>query len=341
MNPKKKIALIIAAVFAAAGIIALFAACLLIQFDFTRLNTMKFEAKTHEVSESFHNISISDLECDVIIVPTDNDLCRVVCYETSKIINTVEVKDDTLLITRQDKRSWYEHFGIWWTENNTVTLYLPEREYEYLYVKTVSGEISIADSFTFCDTKLLSTSGDIVFTGNSRGDLFAKTTSGNITLKNSQAKTAEVRSTSGDISFTGDIQGDLLLKSTSGDIRLQNSRAGRTEAYSTSGDCSLSELSIASLTLKTTSGGIKAQDVTAEGHAELVSTSGDIRLDKTDAASFFIKSTSGDVKGSLLSGKNFITHTSSGSVQTPASIEGSGTCEIKTSSGDIRIDVVS
>ena len=301
MSSKKKTACIIAALCAAVGSAAILAAFLIIQFDFTRLNTMKFEERTHEVSESFRNISINDLECDVTIVPAQDGPCRVVCYENDKIGNDVAVKEDTLMITRKDRRPWYEHFGIWWSQNNTVTVYLPEREYESLYLKTVSGEITMANSFTFREAKLLSTSGDIAFTGRTQGDLFVKTTSGDITLRDIEAQATEVHSTSGDITLLHSSAAELMMKSTSGTI--------------------------------------KAEAVTAKGHAELITTSGDIRLRESDAASFYIKSTSGDVRGTLLSGKIFNTHTTSGSVHTPPSKEGAGECKIHTTSGDIRIDI--
>ncbi|MCI8589320.1 MAG: DUF4097 domain-containing protein [Clostridiales bacterium] len=301
MSHNKKIALITAAICGGVGIVIVFAACLLIQFDFTRINTMKFEEKTYEVSESFHNIDINDIECDVMLVPVENGPSRVVCYENEDIVNTISVQGDTLTVTRKDQRPWYKHFGIWWAQNNTVTIYLAEKEYESLSIKTVSGEISVADSFRFSEAKLQSTSGDITFASRVQGDLFVKTTSGDITLREIEPKMAEVRSTSGDLSLT--------------------------------------EISAAELMLKTTSGSIKTEAVTATGHAEFISVSGDIRLRGADADSFFIKTTSGDVKGTLFSDKYFITHTTSGSVHTPLSKEGAGECKIQTTSGDIRIDI--
>lgn len=340
MSSNKKIALIIAAVCAGIGCLAILTTFLLIQFDFKRLNTMKFEEKTYEVTESFHKISINDLECDVKFIPTESGPCRVVCFESSKIGNQVSVEEDTLVVTRQDKRPWYEHFGIWWNENNTVTVYLPKKEYESLHVKTLSGGITIADSFAFQEARLVSTSGDIAFTGRTSGNLYVKTTSGDINVNSIETKMTEIRSTSGDISLTGYTGGDLYVKSTSGDIRLGGIEAKMAEIRSTSGDLSLSQMGASGLMLKTISGTIKSEQTTSEGHAEMITTSGDISLYETDADTFDIKSTSGDVRGTLLTGKIFETRTSSGSVHTPPSKEGAGKCNINTTSGDIRIDIV-
>jgi len=303
MRSKKKIALIIAAICAGIGSIAILTTFLLIQFDFSRLNTMKFEEKTYEVTESFNKISINDLECDIKFIPTESGPCRVVCFESSKIGNQVSVEEDTLIVTRQDKRPWYAHFGIWWSENNTVTVYLPKKEYESLYVKTLSGDITMADSFAFQEARLVSTSGDIAFTSHISGNLYVKSTSGDINLNSIEAKTTEIRSTSGDLS--------------------------------------LSQIGASELMLKTISGTIKIEQTTVEGHAEIITTSGDISLYETDADTLYIKSVSGDIRGTLLTSKIFKTHTTSGSVHIPPSKEGAGECNINTTSGDIRIDIVS
>lgn len=341
MRSKKKIALIIAAICAGIGSIAILTTFLLIQFDFSRLNTMKFEEKTYEVTESFNKISINDLECDIKFIPTESGPCRVVCFESSKIGNQVSVEEDTLIVTRQDKRPWYAHFGIWWSENNTVTVYLPKKEYESLYVKTLSGDITMADSFAFQEARLVSTSGDIAFTSHISGNLYVKSTSGDINLNSIEAKMTEIRSTSGDISLTGCTSGDLYVKSTSGDIYLGGIEAKTTEIRSTSGDLSLSQIGASELMLKTISGTIKIEQTTVEGHAEIITTSGDISLYETDADTLYIKSVSGDIRGTLLTSKIFKTHTTSGSVHIPPSKEGAGECNINTTSGDIRIDIVS
>ena len=52
----------------------------------------------------------------------------------------------------------------------------------------------------------------------------------------------------------------------------------------------------------------------------------------------YIKTSTGDVEGTLLSEKIFSIHTSTGKVKVPNTNNG-GTCEIKTSTGDIEIQI--
>lgn len=60
----------------------------------------------------------------------------------------------------------------------------------------------------------------------------------------------------------------------------------------------------------------------------------------TDIACRSVMSTrsTGDVTGTLLSEKVFITETGTGSVNVPKTVTG-GKCEIKTSTGDIQIEI--
>lgn len=78
---------------------------------------------------------------------------------------------------------------------------------------------------------------------------------------------------------------------------------------------------------------------TVSGQLQIKSTSGEIELGHTSCGAVKLATTSGDVRGSLLSRKNFITHTTSGSVHVPAPNASAVVCEITTTSGDIWITV--
>ena len=79
-------------------------------------------------------------------------------------------------------------------------------------------------------------------------------------------------------------------------------------------------------------------DTVASGSIRAETTTGDVTLTRADAATLYLKTTSGAVTGSLLTPKIFYTDTTSGSVSAPKYTEG-GICEIKTTSGDIRVTV--
>ncbi len=298
------IAILASAVFGiAVGLIAILASLVWIGFNFTKLNTTTFETTSYEIQENFQNIDIRDFVCNIRLVPAEDGVCRVVCAETDRITNTVEVIEDTLTITRTDRRRWYERIQIWWGNDLSVTVYLPEKTYQSLYLKTVSGHIEVPDTFSFSDVELLSTSGDISFAaGSSKG---------------------------------------LLIQSTSGHIRAQNAAGGPVEAVTVSGDIVLSDITADTLHVKTTSGDIRASSVIVSGQADLNGISGHIQLKDSDAGSFAIHTVSGDVTGTILFPKNFATATTSGDIRIPASDTAAGGCNITTISGNIQIEVVS
>lgn len=320
MSKTAKRALIIAGACAAAGLILAFAAMALVGFDMEGLNTMKFETRTYEVRDSFQHIEIRDMDCDVRLLPADDGQCRVVCTESDQIINTVEVEDGVLTVTRRDNRKWYERMGIWWSGDADVTVYLPEREYESIVLKTVSGNISVPEDFAFATAQAVTTSGEISF--------LARTARG-LTLQ----------STSGEITAGGADGGPVRMTTTSGDVRLSNTAAEELSVKTTSGEIELSRVTAWALDVTTTSGEIALSCVQVEQGAQIEAVSGDVKLQDFDAADITIKTTSGEVGGNLLSPKNFVTSTTSGSVRVPASDPSAGTCHVKTTSGDIRLEI--
>lgn len=304
MKPSKKIALIVAVGCILLGVLLVAVSRPQGGFPQLEMSTMTFETKTHTISESFQHINIQETEADVRILPAQDGQCKVVCYDSEKLVHTVSVADNTLTVKRTDSRQWHERIGIFWDDwdDVTVTLYLPEQAYASLVLQTVSGDVSVPAGFTFAEAKLLTTSGDVTFAGT--------------------------------------VSEQLLVKSTSGEIKVGNLAGSTVQIITTSGDIDLSNLTADALTLKSTSGEIELSAVQVSGKAALETTSGDIEFDHTDAGSLRIQTVSGEVEGTLLSGKNFVTRTTSGDVRMPPSDSTAGTCEVTTTSGDIWLRVL-
>ena len=128
-----------------------------------------------------------------------------------------------------------------------------------------------------------------------------------------------VKATTGDIKIPeGFIFEDADISVTTGDISLESSVSGNVNCKSTTGDINLNGIRCTALTANT--------------------TTGDINFDSCDAAELFMKVTTGDINGSLLSNKIFDAKTTTGKVNVPASQNG-GVCKIKTTTGDIKIDI--
>ncbi|MGN1004020.1 MAG: DUF4097 family beta strand repeat-containing protein [Oscillospiraceae bacterium] len=323
MKRAKKITLLIALACVAAGAAISLGALAVIGFDVSRLNTMKFENNTYQVEESFSHIRIEGAECDVRLLPSRNGACTVVCSEGKNISHTVTVDGDTLKITRTDSRKWYERMGIYWGDEMSVTIYLPERVYGDLFIRSVSGDITVPVGFTFTQSEIVNTSGEIAYAAGTESSLTLKTTSGDLTVRDLTAGALEIRSTSGEVTIhSAVVSGDVVVETVSGEIELEGVNAQAMSIQSTSGDVELA-------------------DTVAAGHIEIKTVSGEIELERSDAETLRIKSTSGDVSGSLLTEKRFTTHTTSGSVNVPnIASPAAGTCEITTTSGNIRLNYV-
>lgn len=73
-----------------------------LRLGFDKLDTEKYETSTFEISEGFSSISISADTADVLLALSDDDTCRVVCYERDGVEHSADVRDDTLVVDTVD-----------------------------------------------------------------------------------------------------------------------------------------------------------------------------------------------------------------------------------------------
>lgn len=280
------------------------------------LDTRNLQARSYTVDEEFSSVKIVESSSNVYILPTKDKTCRVECYEGEKTHYDVRVENDTLNITRRDRHNFIE-FGIF--SEAPLTVYLPENEYDAIDVSTASGDVEFGGAFTADKVNIDTASGDMSVSSLSCKKLTADGASADIELNNVDCEELSARTTSGEIELADIRAREVSAKSTSGDIDLRSVRAG-------------------SLKTTTTSGEMELENVLVDGKMSLESTSGDIGLERCDAAEFKISSTSGSVYGSLLTGKTFIAHSTSGDIDIPRTDNG-GRCEVSTTSGDITLFV--
>ena len=322
MRPTKKKALRFALICVAAGLLISFIALAALDFNFFEMGTMEPVTNTYTVTDRFTNIKVWGAECDVRLVPSEDNTCAVLCHETDRITHTVTVKNGTLTIERTDNRKWYEHIGFTWSYWGPmeVIVSLPERAYGDLYVRTASGEVEIPSDFSFDRAEVDGTSGNVRFTAAVKGAARLKTVSGDIKAGGMSPETLTATSTSGDITL------DAIAVS------------GAFACKTVSGWQTIRDLTCRGATLNTTSGDVTVSDLIASENIRMEAVSGRLSLARCDADTLWLKTVSGDVTGTLRTEKVFVTHTTSGSVRVPDSTSG-GTCEVKTVSGSIHLAV--
>lgn len=320
MKKSKKIAVFTAVGMIAAGLIIAFAAIAAMGFDLTKTANIDLNEKTYSLTKDFSKIYVNVEEFDICFLPSENNICKITCYENDKIYFTVTDENNTLTIERHDKRKWYEHIiNIYWGKPEII-VYLPQKEFESICIKATSGNISVPEGFIFKSADIQNASGAVKFSAETINSLYITTVSGSSFVKNISAKTIDISSTSGDIIIDSiKNNSEFIAKTVSGSINASGINCQTFNAYSTSGKINISH-------------------IIAEQFFQIESVSGNIEINKCDSDKIQIKTNSGDVTGSLLTEKIFFTDTHSGKIDVPKSFSG-GECEISTVSGDIKFDI--
>ncbi len=317
MKRSTKIILITAVCLIVAGTAVCFAAPAFFDFEFDNL-LAHGTVKVYEPGDGFDRIEVYTAESDILLMPSEDGICRVRCRESEKLFHTVSVSGGALVIEQKDTREWYDMIGFLSPETD-ITVYLPENVYESLILSSKSGKITVPDGFTFGSAGVSALSGDVRFEADTKGLLEAETSSGSLTVRGTEAD-------------------KMNLGTVSGDLHVDSARASELIASALSGEIEISASGFGSLGVSITSGDISMSDTVVDGDLSAVSTSGDVKLFGCDAKSLLIKTVSGDASGTLLSEKVFITETSSGRVNVPETLSG-GKCKIITTSGDIDFDI--
>ena len=142
---------------------------------------------------------------------------------------------------------------------------------------------------------------------------------------------------------TGDVRvHDLHAKNfdlsvSTGLISVQSTTCDETLSIDVStGSTSLTDVTCKTLASNGSTGGIAMVNTVVSGSMDLTRSTGDISFDGCDAGQISAHTTTGSITGTLLTGKAFTAHSTTGSVRVPDSTSGDP-CELITTTGDIAI----
>lgn len=319
MRPAKKIALIVAVAFVAIGLVLASFALYSIGDLKGAFHTESYETKVYTPEGSFTDIVI-EADCDRVCFVPGEGSCRIECQENEKLTHTVSVKNGTLTVREQDLRNWYQHIGFFFGGERTLTVYLPQSAYESLSVKSNTGDVEIPADFSFQEAALVTDTADISFYASVKNGLSVTTDTGDMKLAGIGPESLALESDTGKITLNG-VQ-------TAADIRI---------AVHT-GDLSLKDVSCSGFAAKSTTGDMQLENVTASDEMRIETDTGDVDLIACDAGSLDIKTNTGDVSGTLRTEKIFFAESDTGKISVPKTLTG-GKCEIRTDTGDIRIEI--
>ena len=262
-----------------AGVLICVISFILLGRNFSKLSTVGYVTRTHEPEGSFENISIDADTEKIKLVPSDNEGCRVVCYEEEKNPFDVRVDGDTLRIDRKNEKPQL-HFGIV-LDSPSITVYLPKEKYGELDVDADTGSVSVPGDFSFDSIDIELDTGDVQLRAGATGDIQVRTDTGDIDIEDITAAT-------------------LSVGTGTGRARLKAVRCGKLISKGDTGDLTL-------------------EDVLADELFDLQRDTGDIKLTECDAGDIYIRTDTGSVTGTILTEKVFWTQTDTGRVNVPES----------------------
>ncbi len=297
----KKGFIIAAIILVAAGALIFAAAFAVSGFSFTKFDTEKYETNTYYLNEDFESIDISAKEADISFKQSEDGKTRVECVERSKVSHSAFVENKTLKITVSDERTWFDHISVFSVRSQSVTVYLPVKSCETLSVGTSTGDITVPDWLSCGDVKITASTGDIRIEGIDAEKIDLSVTTGDIECKNINCKET------------------LSLKVSTGETVLTG-------------------VACKALTSNGSTGSIKMDNVVASESFYIKRSTGDVKFVNCDAGQITVETSTGDVTGTLRSEKAFTAGSSTGNVKVPDTVSG-GKCEIKTSTGDIKIEI--
>ena len=289
------------------------------QWDFSKLSTVKYETNSYNIKDPVKNIHIITNTADVVLVPSEDGSVSVSCYEPVNQKHAISVDKGTLSVQWTDTREWYEHIGVNFATPKLI-VYLPGGELGSLTIEGSTGDIEIPRGFSFADMHIAVSTGDVISHASTTGEMNIHASTGDVVISNVSAANLDLAVSTGQITVSDvTCAGDVSVRVSTGKSEFANVKCGN-------------------LISNGNTGGITLKEVLASDTMTIVRSTGDVRMQDCDAAEIFIKTDTGSVKGSLLTEKVFIVESDTGHVDVPKTVAG-GRCVITTDTGDVILTI--
>ena len=278
MRKSSKGWLIAAAVLVVIGLIMFVAVMTANHWELSNLSTEENITTVCDVTDSFDSISLTADPADVFLTPSDDGKCRVIFFGREDMTHSAQVQNGTLVINAVDERAWNERIGFNF-KSPSVTVYLPEAEYESVTAGTSTGEIRIelisADSFDLCVT-----TGEITVTDvTCQGDVNANVTTGDVSMINVACRNLLSDGSTGDVSLKNVIAAERLsVERSTGGVIFDRSDAADIFVRTSTGDVTGTLLTEKVFTAESSTGSVNVPAATAGGGCEITTSTGDIDI---------------------------------------------------------------
>lgn len=284
MKTSKKVWIIIAVCLIALGSIIGTLALASVNFDFLSFSTETITESEQLIDKDFSSIKIAVRTSDVMFVPSEDKKCRVICIDTENVKHTATVKDDTLLISVEDGRKWYDHIGIFFG-NTSVTVALPKESYDLLNITGNTSDITISKDFIFTNIKITTDTGDVSLLSSAKETLDISTDTGDIEIgsfdikkdKPIECKNIKIESDTGDIKLLQTTASDTItIESNTGKVKFYLVKAPYVNVVTDTGDVEGDLYYAPTFKTKTDTGTVKVPPAKSDDLFEITTDTGDI-----------------------------------------------------------------
>lgn len=250
----------------------------MLNWDFAKLSTVKYETNNYTITEDFSNISVKARTANIVFAPSVDETASVVCYENAKIKHNVCIEDGALVITRNDTRKWYEHIGFDF-HHPKITVYLPKGEYGTLSIQTSTGDIGI-NGISAEALHLTVSTGDVSVENTAcNGDVGINVSTGKTILTNVQCGALLSEGDTGNITLTNVIaSGKFDIERDTGNVKLYNCDAEEIYIETDTGNITGTLLSEKVFIPRSKTGDIDVPKTIVGGRCEIETDTGDIKI---------------------------------------------------------------
>ena len=252
-----------------------------IRSAFTLPWASKDVSKTYEVKDSFKEIDVETDVSDITIIPIKNGKARVSRQGSSSLTFHLQTSGNKLTISDKDERLWFLRFGTNIGKTG-LTLYLPEKDYQSLKVRTATGSVNVQSGFHCEDAELKSDTGSVtVSSAKFSDDLEVKTSTGRVSLSGIRADDLSVKTATGSIKLSDVIVSEgMEVKSDTGSVELVKCDGAKIKIKTDTGRISGTLLTGKAFDVKSDTGRVNIPDsVSFGGTCEIKSDTGSITIE--------------------------------------------------------------
>jgi len=278
MRKSTKIWLIVASSLTLFGALVFTFAMMTENWDFTKLSIVRYETNSYIITEPIEHVQINADTANIKILPAEDDVCRVECYEQSGAKHTVEMEGERLIITSTDSRQWYEYISVG-VQTATITVYLPEDVYGHISVLATTGDFSIENlnlnvlSCTLTAGKIIAQNLDCIM------DVRLTVSTGNTIVKNVVCDGFISKGNTGDTMLENLIStGTFEVYRTTGNVNFFLCDAPEICIETDTGNVTGSWLTPKIILTETDTGKVNVPASTTGGKCSVKTTTGDVNI---------------------------------------------------------------